>query len=184
MEQYDLGHIGALIAWGGDHFVYRYGTDSVLKLSKIEFVLGRIGRNKAYRDYEICRRYFGDAVLETTFLKAPGSERVGKLQPFLSGRSVTREDLHNPRVRAQFEVFLDAYRQMQKDGYAPVDLIGGHGIWSRTLANIFLAEDTKLYLIDTTLIEVDVPVIRIIARVVRTLAMMRQEATIAYLLKG
>jgi hypothetical protein len=183
MEMYDPKKIGTTLAWGGEHFVYRYGTDAVLKFSKFEFFLGQAGRAKSFRDYALCQRYFGDAVLPTSFLKAPRGTRIAKLQPLLVGRSIMREDLADPQVRAQFETMLESYRRMLKEGYPPVDLIGGRGIWSRTLANIFLANDRKLYLIDTTLIDIDLPVLRLMAKLVRTFALARQEATIAHFLE-
>lgn len=182
MDTYNPKEIGTLMAWGADHLVYRYGNESVLKFSKFDFILGRHGRVKAIRDYEVCRDYFGSRVLLTEFMRAPRGSRLAKRQVFLVGRNITKEDMENPRIQSQFMEILAAYRNMIADGVPPVDLIGGKGIFTRTLANIFVSTDGRLYLIDTTLIDVDIPILRTLVKIFGVFVLSRQEATIAHFL--
>ena len=46
----DKTKIGRLIAWGGEHFVYEYDTDSVIKFSILYFFLGSKAKEKATRN--------------------------------------------------------------------------------------------------------------------------------------
>ena len=43
----DKTKIGRLIAWGGEHFVYEYDADRVIKFSTLYFFLGPKAKEKA-----------------------------------------------------------------------------------------------------------------------------------------
>jgi hypothetical protein len=176
MERYDRAKVGKLIAWSGDHFVYEYGTDDVLKTSNLEHVLGHVGREKSQRDYELCLRYFGTFILPTTFLKSPKGEHIAKVQKRLAGHTLTKGDMSDERIRTQLKEVVVRYEMMKRDGHPPLDFIGTHGLFLPRICNIFLTDEGQLFLIDTTLIELDgIPVLRPLAKVVRWYAERRQD---------
>ncbi len=183
MDVYDTEKVGKCIAWSGDHFVYEYDADSVIKFSKIEFVLGHVGREKALRDYEVCKRYFGENVLPTEFLRFPTAPHMAKRQKKISGHSLTSADLKDGGVRTELQKIATAYHRMVSEGVAPLDLIGGHGIIFERLSNIFVTDDKKLYLIDTTLIEFEVRFLRPLVRLVCRHAVRRQNRLLREFLK-
>jgi hypothetical protein len=175
---------GTRIAWGGDHFVYCYGADRVIKFSKIEFVLGSDGAKKARRDYDLAKKYFGDAVIDTEFLQLGKRQYFAKVQPRIHGHRLTARDLSDPAMRMQFRTIIAKYRQMRSDGYAPLDLIGGHGVFRKMLSNLFCTEGKELVIIDTTLMEAEGLLPGMLAKCIRFFAERRQEAIIAAFLKA
>jgi hypothetical protein len=152
-EFYDNKRIGRLIAWGGDHFVYEYGTDKVIKFSLIELVLGRQGWKKTMDDYLICKMFFGQYVLETDVMKSANSRWSGAVQPKIFGHYLCKTDFKKSHVKQQFLEIVKGYNDLISAGYPEVDLVG-HGILTgRVMSNIYVDPEGKLFLFDTTLID-------------------------------
>ena len=73
--------IGRLIAWGGEHFVYEYDTDSVIKFSMLYFFLGSKAKEKATQDYDTCKKFFGKYLLETEIAILSNNKHIVQIQP-------------------------------------------------------------------------------------------------------
>jgi hypothetical protein len=179
MDAYDKSKIGRLIAWGGDHLVYGYGEGYVLKFSFIDSILGKAGRAKNDHDYAIAKKYFGEFILDTQFVASANGLWRGKLQKKLTGHALTKKDLERGDVRRQFTEIMSAYKNLLDEGHVEIDLMGRHGIIFRTLSNIFVTSEDKLYIFDTSLLHIDKPLfLRPVMALIRYFAVKRQDSTI------
>ncbi|HAE36239.1 TPA: hypothetical protein DCX66_04075 [Candidatus Nomurabacteria bacterium] len=156
METYDKGKIGELISWGGEHFVYNYGEDKVIKFSSLFYI---IGKDKALlkleKDYKICQEFFGGYILQTEAMVSPNKKYFVQVQPKINGRFLYSKDLENEEIRKQFIEIIDSYNKMIKSGDPEVDLIGRGGVLNPCLSNIFVTDNNKLKIIDATLLSVE-----------------------------
>lgn len=153
LEQYDKSKIGKLISWGGDHTVYNYGTDKVIKFSLIGLMMGQGGLAKIIRDYEISKKFFGDFVLTTCFLKPQGKKLSVAIQTKIAGHYLHKKDLTDPVVNNQFRKIMEDNRQLLLAGYDQIDFVGRGGVFTNSFSNIFVTPTKQLVIIDTTLIE-------------------------------
>lgn len=153
MHTYDEKLIGKLLAWAGDHWVYEYGDDRVIKFSKFDYFTGTSEALRKYvSDYEICRRHFGDYILETDIVASSDGNRVAKIQPKIAGQFLTKRMLKSEGVRAQLKEFLERYDEFT--GAAFFDLIGHHGILRPCLSNVYVTPLGKLVVFDATLFNI------------------------------
>ena len=150
---YDTLKIGARIARGGDRTVYWYGENHVIKFSSIPYVVGSRMSEKMSRDYALCKKYFGDYIVETVLIDQDGGRRHIEIQPYIHGENLHRAHLKIKGVRMQLETIATAMQIMEKDGYAPIDLIGISGLFHMRFCNIFVDEHNNLRIFDTTLLE-------------------------------
>jgi hypothetical protein len=153
LGSYDKSKIGSLIAWGGDHFVYKYGLDKVIKFSIIEFLMGKDGRVKLEKDYLASKKYFGKYILETEFKISSNNKFIGAIQPKVTGKYLYKEDLSDPVILGQFKEIMAAYYGLIAAGNEQIDLVGNGGIFKDCLSNIFVTPNKELVIIDTTLLE-------------------------------
>ena len=179
MPTYDKTKIGKWIAWGGDHFVYEYGAGQVIKFSGIDYFFGKKGREKSLRDYAVCKRYLGEYVLNTEFVTSVNGKHVAKLQPKVVGHSLTKKDMARSDIERQLTDLVQKYDLLLKQEGEVLDLIGRGGIFRRTLSNIFVDAEDKLYLIDTTLLVAgDIPLLQSLIRIFLPACVWRQSSTI------
>ena len=156
MDTYQPENIGTMLAWAGDHFVYDYGADQVIKFSKFDRMMGQEkARGKSVAEYELCKKYFGDFLLETRIVSSLDGRRVAKLQPKVTGRFLKKADLANERVRAQWVELLRRYDQYVASGAPFLDLLGQMGVWRRCLSNIYVTPEHTLVLFDATVFTPD-----------------------------
>lgn len=155
MNSYDRTKIGKLIAWGGEHFVYDYDKDKIIKFSIIEFILGRKkAEEKANQDYSNAKKFFGKYLLETEVVNSPSGRYIALIQPKIVGHYLSKKDLEIGFVWQQFKEIMDGYFKMIKAGNVEVDLIGRPGAFNRCMANIFVTNDNKLLIIEATSIDI------------------------------
>ncbi len=159
MPIYDDKLIGKLLAWVGDHSVYEYGNDRVIKFSKFDYFIGvQEARRKYVSDYEICRKHFGDYILETDVMASADGSRVAKIQPKISGRFLTKRSLTSEGVKTQLRQFLARYDEFA--GPAFFDLVGHQGIVRPCLSNIYITPGGVLKVFDATLFDIrELPVL-------------------------
>ncbi|MDO8660138.1 MAG: hypothetical protein Q7K54_06125 [Candidatus Parcubacteria bacterium] len=155
MNSYNKTKIGKLFAFGGEHLVYEYDTDFVIKFSFLYFILGQKAREKAEKDYATCGKFFGKYILETEIAISPNKKHIVHIQPKIKGHFLVKKDLQKDIVRQQFIEIVDGYYSMTKAGNAEVDFIGRAGIFNRCLSNIFVTENNELFIIDATLLDVN-----------------------------
>lgn len=179
MESYDRALIGKLLAWSGDHFVYAYGETQVIKFSKLEYLMGEVGKRKALDDHRICSQFMGAYILPTTFVAIPNSVHMAKIQERIEGHAFGAEDAKDPELMRQLRDIIRIAREMETaHASPPIDLIGGHGIFFRKLSNIFVRDNRKLIIIDTTLIDSSISWMKPLMAFGRNFARRRQESAL------
>lgn len=176
----DKTKIGRLIAWGGEHFVYEYGTDSVIKFSTLYFFLGSKAKEKATQDYDTCKEFFGKYFLETE-IAISLNKHIVQIQPKITGHFLTKKDLEHEYIQRQFKEIVNGYHSMIKTKNTEIDLIGRAGVFRRCLSNIFVTPNNELFIIDATLMEVT-GFLRPIVYLIRTFITWRQNSMIKHFL--
>ena len=144
--------IGKRIASGGDRRVYRYGEDCVVKISSLHFLTGDKLHKKLARDYQTCKFYLPEFVVETHDV-TQGDGRHIEIQPFIKGEPLSKKHCQSPVVREQLKRIVNVAERIEQDGHALIDLIGHHGMVGNTLCNILVDDQNRLHIIDTTLLE-------------------------------
>ena len=152
-EVYEKNKIGKLISWGGDHTVFEYGENQVIKFSLIDWMMGKHGRARLERDYQICKSFLGDYVLNTEFAFSPKGKSTVAIQPKVTGKYLFKEALNDSDIRRQFKEILTARERLVAAGNDPVDLVGRGGVLQSCFSNIFVTPEKRLVIIDATLIE-------------------------------
>ena len=178
----DKTKIGRLIAWGGEHFVYEYDTDSVIKFSILYFFLGSKAKEKATQDYDTCKKYFGKYLLETEIAISSNNKHIVQIQPKIVGHFLTKKDLEHEYIQRQFKEIVNRYHSMIKTTNTEIDLIGRAGAFRRCLSNIFVTPNNELFIIDATLMEVT-GFLKPIVFLIRTFITWRQNSTIKFFLR-
>ena len=154
MNTYNRDNIGKLISWRGDHFVYEYGEDNVIKFSKFDFLLGFEKAQKIVpEEYTLCKQFFGEYILDSEIVVSDDQKRVALIQRKIVGHCLTRDDLRNEEIRRQFREIAERYSAMVKSGHSEIDLVGHEGvfrIFNRCLGNILVTNTGKLVIYDVT----------------------------------
>ena len=179
MDSYDKTKIGKLIALGGEHLVYEYEGNRVIKFSILYFFLGSHAYPKATSDYQICKKFFGKYVLDTDIVFSPDKEYLVHIQPRLEGHYLSKKDFENESIRNQFTEIMSGYDALLAEGDPIVDLIGRAGIFYRCLSNILVLNDGTLRIIDATLLDSD-GFLKPIFFLIRMIGMRRQKTTLDY----
>jgi hypothetical protein len=177
----DKTKIGRLIAWGGEHFVYEYETDKVIKFSALFFFLGSKAKEKAVQDYDTCKKYFGKYLLETEIAISSNYKHIVQIQPKIVGYFLTKKDLEDEYIHKQFKEIVNSYHTMIKTKNTEIDLIGRAGVFRRCLGNIFVTQNNELFIFDATLMEVT-SFLKPIVFLIRTFVTWRQNSTINFFL--
>ncbi|MFZ2555245.1 MAG: hypothetical protein WAZ27_00245 [Minisyncoccia bacterium] len=187
MEIYDPAKIGTRIAWGRSHSVYHYGDDEVIRFPRAErwlkFLLGdELNLHERFRrDISVCEQYLGDYVLTTRVTESSKGE-IATIQPHIKGNYLSKEDLQNKAIGAQFQDLVTRYETMLAAGYV-VDLIGQGGVFQRRLSNVLVLGDGSLKLFDAGL--ADMRIVNkapYITQFAIKLILKRQRSTLRFLL--
>ena len=174
MKVYKGAKIGRLIALGGEHVVYAYGTDQVIKFSLLFYFLGHRALAKAERDIELCSKYFSDYFLETDILISANGKHLVHVQEKIEGRPLTVNDVRDMTIRKQFDEIVVGYRSLIRAGHPEIDLIGRTGFFGSCFSNIFVTPQHTLVIIDGTLWEAT-GFLRPLVSLIRTIAIWRQD---------
>ncbi|MDP2651118.1 MAG: hypothetical protein Q8O98_00845 [bacterium] len=152
MNYYDKSKIGRRIAIGGEHIVYEYVEDQVIKFSGLFFLLGKKAKEKAISDAVVCKEFFGKYFLDTQIAVSPNNKWIVHIQQKIIGRPLEIGDLEDERLRLQFKEIIECHLFMRKAGYADLDFIGREGVFGKRLGNIFVTDNGSLLIIDATIL--------------------------------
>jgi hypothetical protein len=155
-KPYDKDKIGKLVGWGGEHLVFNYENDSVIKFSLHICLAGKKAVAKLKRDYEMGQKYFAPYILPTEILTWKNEKRAAEIQEKIKCRFLRLADLSDPLIKKQFIDMMERYQQMEREIGAPFDLLGREGLFKIKpdfLSNILVMPEHKLTLIDFTLLE-------------------------------
>jgi hypothetical protein len=179
---YESSKIWKKLAHGGDHTVYAYGENQVIKFSLLFRLLGSGALEKAIRDIETCCWFFGDYMVETKVATSLNSTQVAYIQPKIVGRPLAAFDLRNSNTMKQFREIIHAHRTMKRIMGTEIDFVGAEGFVGGYLSNVFVTHNGMLRIIDATVMDVGGYLWPAMS-LVRNLVIWRQEAIIENLLK-
>ncbi len=153
-KPYDKNKIGKFIGWGGEHLVFEYEDDKVIKFSMHVWLIGKTAVKKKIEDYKIGSKYFSKYLIPIDIRTWSKGRRAVEIQQKVNCRFFHRLDLKNPTLRHQFEDIITRYQRMKSDlGYG-FDMFGREGLLGRRgkdeISNILVTEKEKLILIDFT----------------------------------
>lgn len=152
-SEYSKNLIGSLLSFGGDHTVFNYGFNKVIKFSLIELLGGKKGLKKIEVDYCISKKYFGNFILDVEFVQSVDKKYYAVLQTKIIGHFLTKKDLIIPKVAEQYIDIYKSYKNLINSKYPQIDLIGRGGVFKDCLTNIMVDSNNTLYIIDTTLFD-------------------------------
>ncbi len=133
--------------------MYDYGNNQVIKFSLLYYFLGRKAAGKARQDYELCKKYLENFVLETDIAVSASGRHVVHIQPKIVGRPLMRKDLEDIGIKNQFAELMRRYSVMVDSEKCHIDLIGREGVFTGGLTNIFIIDSGELRIIDATVLE-------------------------------
>jgi len=187
VEIYDESKIGRRIARGRSHSVYHYGDDEVIRFPRAERWLEWLLRDELNlrdrfkRDISVCEQYLRNYVLTTRVVESSKGE-IATIQPYIKGHYLSKSDLRNEAVKAQFQDMVTRYETMLAAGYL-VDLIGQGGVLRRRLSNVLVLPDGSLKLFDAGLADMrKISSSKCLARLIAKLVLKRQRSTLRFLL--
>jgi len=166
-KPYDKDKVGKFIGWGGEHLVFQYGADSVIKFSLHIWLSGKSAVDKKIKDYEIGNRYFNRYLLPTEILTWRKGKRAVEIQDKIQCRFLTRKDLSaqasqsgqgNKLTKQQFDDIMERYERMKKETGLDFDLFGREGLFRIKpdfISNILITPEGKLVLNDFTILKLE-----------------------------
>ncbi len=158
VEYYEKNKKGKLLSCGSEHIVYNYDIDKVIKFSIIHFFYGKQrGYPWACEELNLTKKYFGKYVLDTKIVRSKDQKYHAQLQPKIVGHPLVPQDLDNKILYNQFREIINCYNNMCKNSCPELDLIGQSGVFTNCISNIFVVEQKKLVIIDSTLFNTKAP---------------------------
>lgn len=152
----DKRKVGKIIAIGGEHLVFGYGKDCVIK---IPFGLRYFLRPRQYtervrEDYAILKKYFGDYFIKTEVRVNNRKDWYALVQKKYHGRCLEKKDLANPEYQKQLNDILAANAKMKEELKITWEFFGA---WALVFSNggkisNIMTENGKLRMIDIGLI--------------------------------
>jgi len=158
MKPYDKKRTGKFIGWGGEHFVFAYDTDKVIKFSLHVWLSGRSAVEKIKTDYEIGQLYFAPYLLPTEILIYKNGHACAEIQPKIQCRFLEKKDINTPLIKEQFSDIMSRCQKMERETGWVFDLFGREGLFRfrpQRISNILVTPEDKLVLIDFTLLHLE-----------------------------
>jgi hypothetical protein len=153
MQVYDKAKIGRFLAFGGEHFVYEYEDDKVIKFSGLFFLAGKnYAFNKAKEDDYLCTKYFGNFYLATEIAVSQNNKYLAHIQLKIKGEPLQKRHLQDKAVFNQFLRVVKCNRSLEEGEMVSIDLLGRGGILKNNLSNIFVTNENELIIIDGTIL--------------------------------
>jgi hypothetical protein len=153
VNTYDENKIGSRLSWIGDHYVYNYGTDQIIKFSKFD-TLRDVGEAAWQNTAKLAlfRSYFGPYLLQTELMHSHDDKHIALIQPKVSGHHLQLSDLARSKVREQCADLLARYESLKASNVF-FDLIGREGLLHGGLGNILVTPTDDLTIFDILFLE-------------------------------
>jgi hypothetical protein len=160
---FDKEEIGKLIKIGGEHLVYFYGRDQVIKfpnfLARVLFNHSHLAQKKK-ADFALAKKYFPQYLLETECnLNESRWPSYNLIQPFIKARPLSFKDLANGAIKKKFIEILSINDKIKKEQNLSFDFYGAwrllfHEIIpSHTINNLMLTLDNQIVILDVVFLE-------------------------------
>lgn len=150
---YQPEKVGALLSCLGDHRVYRYDTNWVIKFSQFDRCRTTPDLEQFYRtEVTALTEIFGEYYLQPTVVTDPERTRVAVIQPFVVGEPLRNTHFTRADIFRQFQDIEYCWRKSQQAGEY-IDLVGGgRHFFLAAFGNIFVTSDGKLLIIDSSIL--------------------------------
>lgn len=160
---YPKEKVGRLLKIGGEHLVYQYGEDQVIKfpnlLARVLFNQQKLAEKKK-ADLQLAKKYFSDYLLATEYLPLINSKySYCLIQPKVLVRPLLLKDLENKYIKEQFLAIIainDIIKEQEKVSF---DFLGAwrlilNGLVSnKSINNLMITNNEKIIILDTVFLE-------------------------------
>ncbi len=150
-KEIDKNKIWITIWYGGDFIVKMYWKSEVIKYSTLSCILWENHRKKMISDYQVCKKYFKDFVVETDVIE--GLKKYIEIQKYIKWEKLQKHHFKDKFIQEQFLEIIKIVETMRKKGIESIDLVGIDGILRNYFGNIIVDEKWKLNIIDASLLE-------------------------------
>jgi len=155
--------VGKLIKIGGEHLVYNYAENQVLKypniLARILFNQQQLANKKA-SDLQLAQKYFSHLVLITEYFRTTGGKySYCLIQPKIKVRYLKIADLENPLIRKQFLEIIEINDLIKVKEKLSFDFLGAWRLIldglanNNTISNLMVTDQEKIIIVDTVFLE-------------------------------
>jgi hypothetical protein len=153
---FDKKQIGRIIALGGEHRVYRYDDNQVIKFpfGPRYWINAKKYCDNLKRDEQIVRQYFGEYLIdrEIVYFNRLGTPSYAIIEPKISGRHLKKKDLDDSHINNHFHDLVEINQRLVSQENLSAEFFGLRGLvdkGKKEICNIMLEQGTnKLYLID------------------------------------
>lgn len=163
MMMFNKEKIGRLANFGGEHLVYLYGDDKVIKFPNFLVSLLFDGNKYAFkkaRDLSLGKKYFNEFLVETKCYLTPGETKPYYLiQPLVKARPLVDSDLNDKHIKTQFFKIIEINKALKKQEGLSFDFYGARRMFfgylfnNHRIDNLLLAEDENIIIVDVVFME-------------------------------
>ena len=151
-KPYNFKKIGKFLGSGGEHLVFAYGADNVIKFSMHVWITGRSVVRNILADHKLALKYFEPYYVAPELHVWDAERKMVEIQPRVHGRHLHKKDLVRPKIREQLRDIVERHDRMHEAEGRPFDFFGFHGIVglrdSSHLSNILITPDDSLKIVD------------------------------------
>ncbi|MBD3238233.1 MAG: hypothetical protein GF332_01150 [Candidatus Moranbacteria bacterium] len=157
---YQKSKIKRLISISGEHIVYAYGDQHVIKFPSgpIHLVSSKDALNKVKKEDQLQQKYLKQYQVpyQLCFYKKNGRPTYCVIQKYIQGRAFKIKDLKNPNLKQKLRSLIKANNLMYKQTSYILELFGIKSLffhfWLRKMENVFVVNQNQLKIIDLGLI--------------------------------
>ena len=157
---YDPQKLGRRFRFSGEHSVFRYGEDKIIKFPSgpIHKFSADEALRKIKNEVHLVKKYLDGFVIPTElyFYKEKGTKTYCIIQDFIQGRPLKLADMQDENLKKQLQELFRANQEMFKTTRYTLEFFGLTGLlfhaFNKTMENIIVTPDNKLRIIDIGLI--------------------------------
>ncbi len=148
--------VGRKIAAAGEHIVYKYGEDKIIKFphGPIYYANPEEAYDKIDNEFRLANRYFKKFLVPTRLLtyEENGRKKYCVIQDFIESRPLVPEDMQNEDLKLQFKEIMEANNRMYLNSRYTLEFFGLKGLifhnFFPRMENIVVTGDKELKIAD------------------------------------
>lgn len=156
---FDKNLIGNLLAFGAENAVYFYNRKKEVIKFPVFFSIRYIWNSEKYCEelkngFETLKKHIPQNLNQSQihFYRQGGKQKYAIIEPFIDGAALTKKDLLDEVVKAQFLGIVEAKKNLEEREKIFIDLFGSWGLWISgrwQIPNLLIEKNTKkIYLVD------------------------------------
>jgi signal peptidase I len=155
-KPYNKKIIGRKIANAGEHIVYRYGENQIIKFPSgpIYYANPEEAYNKVENEFRLANKYFKKFLVPTQLVtyKEKDCKRYCIIQDFVENRPLNPKDMQDENLKMQFKEIMEANNRMYLNSRFTLELFGLKGLilhnFFPKMENIVVTQDNTLRIMD------------------------------------